>query len=234
MTSSMEVPSLDKMESATGGEVVFWELRSRIMSGVLAPGAILRAQAFAEEFGVSRTPVREALQRLAETGLVEYIPNRGATVIGYTPEQMIETYYVRATLESRAAALAAPRITPAELATLAQLIDDMEEFVPGDTAQDVGELGRINIDFHRLIVQASGSKMLETLVGTVRQMPLMIRNFQNYGETFRRRVNHQHRDILTALESGDAEWAEVAMKSHIFAARNAAMRAGRAHHTADC
>lgn len=223
--TSLELPAADAApESTTGGDAAYALLRSRIMSGELPPRAILRAQPLAEELGVSRTPIREALRRLAETGLVEYIPNRGASVIGYTPEQMMETYFVRAALESRAAGLAAPRMSADDLSSLADLIEAMDAYVDSSDIDEITELGRLNLEFHRRIVAASGSRQLVTLVASVSQVPMMIRNFRNYGNTFRRRSNHHHRDILTALRTGDADWAEVCMRSHILAARNAVMQ----------
>lgn len=211
-------------EALTGGDLAYAQLRSRIMSGEYAPRTVLRAQALAEELGLSRTPIREALRRLAEAGLVDYTPNKGATVIGYTAEQMAETYFVRAALESRAAGLAAPRMGATDIDLLSDRIEQMDPLVTSEEDEDVVKLGRLNSEFHEHIVEVSGSQQLKTLLRSVSQVPMMVRNFRSYGTAFRRRSNHHHRDILTALETGDALWAEVAMRSHILAARNAAMR----------
>jgi DNA-binding GntR family transcriptional regulator len=214
----------DDSDALTGGDFAYSQLRARIISGELPPNAVLRAQPLAEEFGISRTPIREALRRLAETGLVEYVPNRGATVIGFTPEQMAETYFVRAALESRAAGLATGRLSDAHLERLGELIGLMDDYVESTEVGEIAQLGQLNVEFHSLIVSASGNSQLVSLVQSVTQAPMMVRNFRNYGGTFRARSNHQHRDILTALSTGDALWAEVAMRSHILAARNAVMQ----------
>lgn len=211
-------------EVLTGGDLVYAELRARIMSGVYGPNTVLRAQALAEEFGLSRTPLREALRRLAETGLVLYEPNKGATVIGYTAEQMAETYFVRAALESRAAELAAPRIGAGDLELLRDRIERMDPLVTSSDEEQVVELGRLNNEFHQHIVEVSGSLQLKMLLRGVSQVSMMVRTFSDYGRSFRRRSNDHHRDILAALETGDAMWAEAAMRSHILAARNAAMQ----------
>lgn len=220
-------------ETLTGGDLAYAELRSRIMSGEYAPDTVLRAQALGEEFGLSRTPIREALQRLAEAGLVAYVPNKGAMVIGYTPDQMAETYFVRAALESRAAGLAANRMKDEDITFLTERIALMEPLVSSDGESEAIELGRLNSQFHQRIVDISGSLQLKTLLRSVSQVPMMIRNFQTYGNSFRRRSNHHHRDILTALESGDSLWAEVSMRSHILAARNAVMRGPETTRTRD-
>lgn len=207
--------------ASTGGETVFHALRSRILSGELAADAVLREQALALELGVSRTPVREALRRLDEAGLVTFVPNRGATVVGWSIEQVRETYFVRASLESRAAGLAAALITPAELATLSLLIDAMDPLVTATDDVGLAELATLNAEFHRIVVSAARSPQLMSLTSSVTRVPLMRTAFRTHGAQFRARSNHQHRDILTALGTGDAVWAEVAMRSHILSARNA-------------
>jgi DNA-binding GntR family transcriptional regulator len=207
--------------ASTGGETVFLALRARILSGALGANAVLREQALAEELGVSRTPVREALRRLAEAGLVTFVPNRGATVVEWTIEQVRETYFVRAGLESRAAGLAAARITVAEIDELDALIEAMEPLLTAVDDAGIDELGRLNAEFHRIVVGAARSPQLMTLTSAVARVPLMAGVFRRRGGMYRARSNHQHRDILTALRTGDAVWAEVAMRSHILAARNA-------------
>ena len=96
--------------AATGGQTVFADLRARILSGELAANATLRETALAQQLRVSRAPVREALYRLDEAGLVESVPHRGATVVEWSSERNRETFFLRAALESRAAGLAAARV----------------------------------------------------------------------------------------------------------------------------
>ncbi|TFD85459.1 GntR family transcriptional regulator [Cryobacterium lactosi] len=207
--------------ASTGGETVYLTLRARILSGELVSGLMLREQALAEELGVSRTPIREALRRLDEAGLVTVVPNRGAQVVPWTIEQVRETYFVRAGLESRAAGLAASRITPDEIAMLSVLIDAMEPLVTAEDELGITELGRLNAEFHRIVVTASRSPQLMALTTSVARVPLMEAAFRAHGALYRSRSNHQHRDILTALRTGDTIWAEAAMRSHILGARNA-------------
>nr|WP_244962861.1 GntR family transcriptional regulator [Cryobacterium roopkundense] len=204
----------------TGGQAAFETLRARILSGELPAHATLREQALAEELGVSRTPVREALRRLDAAGLVEFVPNRGATVLAWTIEQMRETYFMRAALESRAAGLAAVRIEAADLQLLELLIERMEDFVLATDDAGIASLALLNAQFHQTIVVAAGSAQLLALTESVSRVPMMESRFRTHGAEYRARSNHQHRDIVSALTSGDALWAEVAMRSHILAARN--------------
>ncbi|WP_051973366.1 GntR family transcriptional regulator [Cryobacterium sp. MLB-32] len=215
----------------TGAQVAFESLRARILSGELPAHATLREQALAEELGVSRTPVREALRRLDSAGLVEFIPNRGATVLAWTVEQMRETYFMRAALESRAAGLAAARIEAADLQLLELLIVRMDDFVQATDDAGIAALGVLNAQFHQTIVVASGSAQLLSLTESVSRVPMMESRFRANGAEHRARSNHHHRDILTALASGDALWAEVAMRSHILAARNMMSRGGEVDST---
>ncbi|MCI4656323.1 GntR family transcriptional regulator [Cryobacterium zhongshanensis] len=206
--------------SVTGGQAAFAYLRGRILSGEIPGNATLREQALAEELGVSRTPIREALRRLDETGLVEFVPNKGATVIAWTTEQMRETYYLRAMLESRAAGLAAVRISDIDLARLADLITLMDEFVLAEDDAGISRLGELNAEFHRIIVTAAENAQLTRLTVSVGRVPLMAKAFRRDSGSFRAVSNHHHRDILAALISRDALWAATAMRSHILAARN--------------
>ncbi|MDY7526391.1 MULTISPECIES: GntR family transcriptional regulator [unclassified Cryobacterium] len=208
-------------EPVTGGQAAFVYLRRRILSGEIPARAVLREQSLAEELGLSRTPVREALRRLDEAGFVDFTPNRGATVASWTQEQVRETYYLRAGLESRAAGLAATRIGDEILGQLADLIVSMDEFVLATDDEGVTRLGELNAEFHHISVAASGNQQLIHLTDSVGRIPMMAQVFRRDGGRFRAGSNHHHRDILTALRTHDAVWAEAMMRAHILGARNA-------------
>ena len=93
-------------------------IEEAIVSGELAPGTVLRQEQLSEQFNVSRTPVREALRRLAALGLVSFVPNRGVRVRTLSREELREAFLVRAELESLATALATPRMTADDLRRL--------------------------------------------------------------------------------------------------------------------
>jgi DNA-binding GntR family transcriptional regulator len=101
---------------------VYEHLRNEMLTGSLQPGHWLREQEIAETLAISRTPVREAVRRLGQEGLLEISPNRGVRVRELTPKEAVDTYEVRALLESRAARLAAQRATPDEVARLKELL----------------------------------------------------------------------------------------------------------------
>src|SRR5215208_1683557 len=105
------------LESTKADEIALM-VEEAIVSGELPPGTVLRQEQLSERFAVSRTPIREALRRLAALGLVSFIPNRGVRVRTLSREELREAFLVRAELESLATELAAPKMTDADLAEL--------------------------------------------------------------------------------------------------------------------
>ena len=198
-------------------------LRERIASGVLAPGDWLREAAVAEELGLSRTPVREALRTLAAEGLVELVHHRGARVLSWSAADIDETYRLRALLEGEAAGLAARRATDADLAAMR----DAQERYERSVAEGLPAVERAgcNDAFHAAVLAASGSGRLPVLLGVVTSAPLRARAIGGYAEADLQRSVIQHRDVLTAVEQRDEALAVAAMRSHILAARYVAMQA---------
>ena len=194
-------------------------LRAAILSGEVAPGDRLGEVELAEQLGVSRTPVREALRRLAADGLVEVLPNRGARVAQWTTEDLEEIYDLRAMLESHGAARAAERIDPADLPELHRLCTEMEACAERGRKRDLDRLAELNAELHRRVVDAAASPRLATLIAAVVQVPLVMRTFQRYdADALRRSLGH-HRELVAALAAQDGEWARSVMRSHVLAAK---------------
>ncbi|TFC09201.1 GntR family transcriptional regulator [Cryobacterium sp. MDB2-33-2] len=221
MTSVQTTQATRAPEGVTGGEAAFEYLRRRILSGEIPARAVIREQSLAEELGLSRTPVREALRRLHEARLVEFTPHRGATVVSWTKEQVRDTYVLRGDLESRAAGVAAARIDDVTLARLAELIVAMDDFVLSTDDEGVARLGELNAEFHHVVIAASGDQKLVRLINSVGRVPMMAEVFRRDGGHFRAISNHHHRDLLAALRTHDALWAEATMRAHVLGARNA-------------
>src|SRR3989442_13198220 len=110
-TISTEMPML----TSTKADDIALVIEEAIVSGELAPGSVLRQEQLSEQFKVSRTPIREALRRLAALGLVDFVPNRGVRVRMISREELHEAFLVRAELEGLATELAAERMTPEDL-----------------------------------------------------------------------------------------------------------------------
>ncbi|MBY6108495.1 GntR family transcriptional regulator [Ferrimonas balearica] len=187
------------------------ELQNAIIQGDLAPGSKINEQELAARYGVSRGPLREALQRLEQRRLVERIPHVGATVVRLTPEKLRDLYQVRAELEAMACRLAAQRITPSQINALTELLDRQQVVFSQPELPPIQD----DIDFHFGLIQASGnSTLITTLTGDLYYQLQMYRNQCSSG---RRPLEAlaQHRRILDAVAQGDGELAALLMRRHI-------------------
>ena len=146
-------------------EIVFETLRGAIIDGTLKPGERLMEVQLAEDMGVSRTPVREAIRKLELEGLVLMIPRKGAYVSGISSKDIADVFEVRAALESLAAGLAAERITEQEL-------EDLNRFMVEVTINaEIGDLEKViksDTDFHDQIYRASRNSRLVQIINNLR------------------------------------------------------------------
>jgi DNA-binding GntR family transcriptional regulator len=186
------------------------ELRDRILTGRLQPGDRLDLDRLSAEFGVSRTPLREALLELSYEGLVEITPRSGMAVVGITPQDAVDNFAILAALAGKAAELATARVTPAELAELEELADAIEG------SDDVVAANR---RFHRALNLAARSPRLFThLRQAVRVVP------GNYFELFPEaelRSKQEHAALLGAMRRGDAAEARALAEAHVLSAGEA-------------
>ena len=193
-----------------------------IAAGELPAGSWLREPVVAARLGISRTPVREALRMHAAEGAVELVHNRGARVVRWSAEDIDEVSRLRGLLEGHGAALAARSATPEQVDHVRSCQRRYEEALR--EGPDSARSAACNDDFHAAVMTAAGSPRLAALLGTISSAPLVARALRQYGEDDRRRSVLQHRDILLALTRRDEDLAEAAMRSHILAARYAAVR----------
>lgn len=199
------------------------KLRDQILSGELDIGSQLRQSTLAEQFEVSRTPIREALRKLESEGLVELIPHRGALVRGPTPREIREAYEVRAELEGLAAERAADWITEEQLRRLAEANRRFQDYASeaSDMAsEDIKHTRKwveANDTFHEVIQEAARNDMLmQTIGGLHRAFP---RNLTGIALGRDPRLVKQnaaeHARILDAIESRDGAAARSAMTDHV-------------------
>jgi DNA-binding GntR family transcriptional regulator len=205
-------------------------LQARVLSGELPSGARLRQEALAEEFGVSRTPVREALRKLQASGLVDLEPNRGALVRALSAREIRDAYEVRAELEGLAAELAGGRITYEQLDALHGAQHDFRSALERTIdARDAGaepseveidRWGRANDVFHQVIQEASGNPILvETIRHLHRSFPrdLTWSALSHSSHLLAENVEQHHR-VLAAIEARRPREARDAMETHVLAA----------------
>jgi DNA-binding GntR family transcriptional regulator len=202
---------------------VYDELRGEILGGRCEPGSRLREEELAERFGVSRTPVREALRRLEADGLAVVTPRRGAEVVRWRDEDIAELVELRALLEGQAARRAATG-GGVDLVALSELCDRMEEHA-GVEGREADAITRLNLELHRAVHRASG-RLLPDLLARLIDVPVVRRTFHAYSEVELRRSFAQHRELIEAIATGDGDWAAAVMTAHIRAA-GATLRSGR-------
>ena len=203
----------------TAAERATSALRTLILAGRLAGGERLGEVEVAQRLGVSRTPVREALGRLAAEGLVELVPNRGARVTTWTADELAALFDLRAVLEPRLTALATPQVSPADVATLTDLAQQMLDVGCPGPAQDLDALVPLNRAFHDLLVARADHPAMATVLAGAVHSPVVARNFHAYDEASLRRSLAHHVEIVAALRVGDAAWAGAVMTAHIQNAR---------------
>ncbi|HSK99542.1 MAG TPA: GntR family transcriptional regulator [Rubrobacteraceae bacterium] len=216
-----------RTEGRTGSSGVFERLRRMIIEGEYGPDERLIEEQLAERLGVSRTPIRQALTMLEAEGLVEIAPHRGAMVCSFSVEDVRDIYDLRAVLEGYAARRAARRISGEELGRLSELAEEMEGLAGrfSEHEEEIRRLVVLNQEFHGTIVVASRNRRLGRLLRGTVQIPLMFKAFFWYGPHERTISNHYHRQILNALEAGDADRAEIVMREHVYEGRDFVIRA---------
>jgi DNA-binding GntR family transcriptional regulator len=223
-----EIATGPGVENLTLWQRVYEHLRMAILEGVLEPGAELTEVALAEQLGVSRGPLREAIGRLAAEGLVTVSPRRGAVVRSLSKEEFLELYQVREALERMAMQLAAPRLTDEEFDGLTALNEEMAAHA---AANKVEAFFEANLAFHARLLEASGNEKLQELY---RQLLGQIGRYRLRSLTLRgnlQRSVSEHKTILRAARRGDAERAAQLMAEHIRVPQRRAMALEEAEST---
>ena len=182
-------------------EIVYEELKRRILIGEIAPGTRMMEVELADDMGVSRTPVREAIRKLEKEGLVTIEPRRGAYASDVSIKDMTDVLEVRQYLEGMATGMAALKITEEEKR---ELLKATEAYSKAVESEDTDEIIHCDELFHKLIVDCSGNKTL-------------INNRYIYYDDFSRYRNQplEHKEIVEAIMSGDSEKARHAADVHI-------------------
>jgi len=212
--------------TSTKADDIALVIEEAIVSGELAPGTVLRQEQLSEQFEVSRTPIREALRKLAALGLVSFEPNRGVRVRTITREELREAFLIRAELEGLATEVAATRMTEYSLAELDaaqkrfhRLTEEMRAREPGrDRRSLTAEWVRGNHAFHDVIYRVADLPLVEQLAKSARRTfsgpavwaPGDARIDELYAQN-----DQQHRAIRQALAAGSAAGARSLAREHV-------------------
>jgi len=188
------------------------DIRNEVSSGILKPGDQLEVTALAERFGVSRTPIREAIRTLVESGVLETRPRKGSFVRVLSAKQLLDLFQVAAELEGMACRLAALSLTKENLEAIES---GLAKCTQAAEFQNNVEYAMANLDFHTAIHNASGN---DWLIEQLRQLQINLNSYRTMPYEIRGRLKKstdEHKIICDAILSGDGEHACNLMRDHM-------------------
>jgi DNA-binding GntR family transcriptional regulator len=198
----------------------YQELKRIILEHQIPQGGKLNEAELAAALGISRTPVREAINRLAKEGLVESFPQRGAFVIQVSGEDVFELFLIRENLEGLAACLAAERMTESDLGTLESCVKGFKEPYG---KREIQRYAREDFKFHETIIRLSHARRLTNLISTLYDH-IRIFRLTTMGLSNRMKTSlSEHKRIVAAFRDKDAAEAERLMRRHIRHVRDGVM-----------
>jgi GntR family transcriptional regulator, rspAB operon transcriptional repressor len=193
---------------------LYTKLFDRIVKGTYSAGAWLREDTLAEEFGVSRTPVRDALRQLAQDGLVEVIPKRGSRSLGFTVDDLEEAFSIRRNLELLALERAIPILRLDRLMDMRGRIDSL-------TDDDDPRLhAALDNEFHTMIMEAADGKRLNMMLRSLYRIMASFRELGFLDAEVRRKARTEHLAIIESLIARDGETAATMLRRHVDATKN--------------
>jgi len=193
-------------------EIVFETLREAIIEGRFGPGERLMEVQLADEMGVSRTPVREAIRKLELEGFVVMIPRKGAYVASYSVKDIVDVFEVRTALEGLAAGLAAERVTPDELEEMERAVLQIYEVSHGN---NLDVLVAKDTEFHDLIYKASRNQRLVQIITHLKEQIQRFRTTSLAVPGRSKDAVEEHRGIVEAISDRNVELATALAREHI-------------------
>ncbi len=187
---------------------IYQALKEMISNYRFSPGSRLNVEKLSEEFGVSRTPIWEAIRRLQQEGLVKKIPNRGVFMAEMTLPMALQLYQVREVLEGLSGKLAAKNIDNKRLKKMENCLQDFREVV--EKEDSIG-YSKLDFNFHALIYEASGNPFLQEILESIKNK---MRPLVPLNKSLLNRGYREHKKILEALRSKDPNRTERALRQH--------------------
>ena len=204
---------------------VYNELKNAILDGVFQPGSRLSLGDLMKRFGVSKTPLTEAIQKLANEGLVSVKPRSGTFVSDMSLEQVEESFGFRQTIEIGAAGMIIDAITDGDIATLKGLLSDMESILNGKPSSDgLRRTLHLDMQFHDTIIAASGNKLLLAHYRQVNTLLQALRVRKHYTFDHYKEALADHKRIVTCLENGDKDAFVAEVTKHLASGAHRIMR----------
>lgn len=192
---------------------LYTKLFDRIVRGSYPAGAWLREDSIADEFGVSRTPVRDALRQLAQDGLVEMIPKRGSRSLGFTLDDLEEAFSIRRNLELLALERALPTLR------LDRLMEIRRKIIALEGTDDPQVHASLDNEFHTIIMNAADGKRLPMMLGSLYRIMASFRELGFMDAEVRRSARAEHLEIIDRLIARDTVGASALLRDHVDATK---------------
>lgn len=206
------------MTMSKSAEKAYAIIRTAVLEGEFSPGDHLKEERLVKLCGVSRTPVREAIKRLATEYYVVMKPHMGGYVANWTPQEIEDIFKLRALAEGMAARRAAGLITAEQIKILKnqhKIIDDM---LNNDTEFNIEIFLSANKIFHDTIIDATQSETIKQSVSRLVSPPIVAQTAYNYTRADLQRSNNHHLELIEALEVRNGDWCDAIMQTHILTA----------------
>ena len=187
---------------------IYQELKKRIVFLDYEPGQTLREKDLLEEFGVSRTPIREAFIRLESDGLVRIFPNLGTIVSEVSFQQLKDVFEIRSFLVQLVGQLAAARATPDELKAIRSKVEAMQQ------TSDTNKLMQLDSEIHELVNKATKNETLVKFLGMLRDQSIRIRTFSQNNAAYYQSLTAELEELIKALENRDGEASARILEKH--------------------
>jgi DNA-binding GntR family transcriptional regulator len=200
---------------------IYESLRRMIAEGILVTGSRIDERAISEQLGVSRTPLREAIAKLAKEGLIEQRPYRGNFVRAFSPKQVNDLYETRMVLEGLAARRAVANLTDEALAELTGILDEIQDAL---ARKDLAAFSVADGKFHAAIANLSGNEAVIESLERLRAQVQLVRLAANRDPGLVERTARERPEILAALRERDADRAARLMEEHIDGVRQTVLR----------
>jgi len=208
VNEAVAAESTRKIVRPTTVELVTTAIRQRILSGDLAPGEVLRQEALADELGVSRVPIREAITRLTGEGLLTNVPHKGAYVAELSVDEVKETFDIRLRLEPWIFAEAIPRISDAEISKAERLVKEMDK-------ADSGVWGQLNWRFHETLYLPAQREITLQMLRVLHDRSDRYFRFQVVQVPIREQSHEEHMGLVEACKKRDAKLGAKLLEQHV-------------------
>jgi DNA-binding GntR family transcriptional regulator len=202
--------ALKPVPASNQDDISYTRLRQAIASGELMPSERLVESGLADSLGVGRAAIRTAIARLAQERLVERIPNRGARVRRFSDDEVLDVLAVRQAIECLTVRRAARNATPADIARMRYILDEMEVAA---TAGDTPGFGETNVAFHNELLRVAGNETASRVLDSLLSHRFQLARLTTPSHPLDRLA--EHRRILVAVEAGDPDKAEAEMRFHL-------------------